>query len=210
MKRRHARAASGTASTPTANGRYCTDYARHDRSGRGALLASNDVCRIARYVHEDEPRTGNRQTSPNASRSDSPGPGRVRRNARTQRHAATSPALAGHRSRNVCGRDKDADRPPIPQTYGPGQVPFGPEFDSGPLPNRRISFDRPFPLRSSCAYLWPNRNGIDSCRELSRIFPRTRTIVVTVSELMSPRKARLIAILTWIRHRLAAHRGGSR
>ena len=43
-------------------------------------------------------------------------------NAGTQRYDATSPAIAGHRSRNVRGRDSDAGRPQIPQTYGPGRV----------------------------------------------------------------------------------------
>ena len=28
----------------------------------------------------------------------------------------------------------------------------------------------------------PNRNGIDACRELTRMFPRTRTIVVTAED----------------------------
>ena len=101
--------------------------ARHDKPVFGALIAPNDVCRIARYVHGDAHSSGNRKTSRNGSRSDPPGPGRVRRNARTQRYAATSPAIAGHRSRRLCGRDTNAGRPRISQTYGEGYGTSGSE-----------------------------------------------------------------------------------
>ena len=39
----------------------------------------------------------------------------------------------------------------------------------------------------------PNRNGIDACRELTRMLPRTRTIVVTAEDPVYVRAAALAA-----------------
>ena len=39
----------------------------------------------------------------------------------------------------------------------------------------------------------PNRNGIDACRQLTRILPRTRTIVVTAEDPVYVRPAALAA-----------------
>jgi DNA-binding NarL/FixJ family response regulator len=39
----------------------------------------------------------------------------------------------------------------------------------------------------------PNRNGLDSCRELTRMFPRTRTMVVTAEDPVHVRAAALEA-----------------
>ena len=39
----------------------------------------------------------------------------------------------------------------------------------------------------------PNRNGVDTCRELTRMLPRTRTIVVTAEDPLEFRPAALAA-----------------
>ena len=39
----------------------------------------------------------------------------------------------------------------------------------------------------------PNRNGVDTCRELTRMLPRTRTIVVTAEDPLECRSAALAA-----------------
>jgi two-component system NarL family response regulator len=39
----------------------------------------------------------------------------------------------------------------------------------------------------------PNRNGVDTCRELTRMLPRTRTIVVTAEDPLDFRPAALAA-----------------
>ena len=51
----------------------------------------------------------------------------------------------------------------------------------------------------------PNRNGIDSCRELTRIFPRTRTIVVTAEDPVHLRAAALDAGAFAFVEKLAMH-----
>ena len=51
----------------------------------------------------------------------------------------------------------------------------------------------------------PNRNGIDSCRELTRLFPRTRTIVVTAEDPVHLRPAALDAGAFAFVEKLALH-----
>ena len=51
----------------------------------------------------------------------------------------------------------------------------------------------------------PNRNGIDSCRELTRMFPRTRTIVVTAEDPVLLRPAALDAGAFAFVEKMAVH-----
>ena len=51
----------------------------------------------------------------------------------------------------------------------------------------------------------PNRNGLDSCRELTRMFPRTRTIVVTAEDPVLLRPAALDAGAFAFVEKMAVH-----